>query len=465
MLGISFFLCYDIWTETDKIIHLDRNNNYLSKENGMKVYITGHRNPDLDSVCSAYAYAALKSKLDPDNEYIAVRCGHLSESCKSILAALEINVPPYMPNVFPKVSDVMIDADSHVDIDSPLKSLAGNYSDSNPSVVPIYENDKFTGLMSVDDIAAWLMKELSENEVPTHSPTIREVMRTPGQTLQTEDLFEEAKISLKASQKRGLAVFEGKEYKGFVTRRCFLHVPKYNVILVDHNEPKQSIKGIEEANILEIVDHHRLDAIKTTLPIFIDAEPLGSTCTIVYQLYLRNNVVPDKDVAKALLTGMISDTLILKSPTTTQIDVESAKALAGIIGVDIKEFGSEMFSHTQGLASTDPETAILADFKRYTEKGVSIGIGQCEVNSLHDLEEYKAAFLKALRGIRKKNGLDWAVVMITNVISENSVLLTTNYRSVKHLPYTQLEEGVLVMPGVMSRKKQLLPVMLYTLGM
>ena len=432
-------------------------------EKKQKVYITGHRNPDLDSVCSAYGYSVLKNLLDPSKEYIAVRCGHLSESIKNILASLDITPPPYMRDVFPKVSDVMLTSDDRVEIDSPLTELARNYKDTNPSVAPIFENGSFAGLISIDDISSWFMNRLCAMGEIDKIPTIREVMREQEKEIQLDDLFEEAKFSLSSSKKRGLSVFDRDRYVGYVTRRCFLKSPEYNVILVDHNEPKQSIKGIENANIVEIIDHHRLDAIKTSLPIFIDAEPLGSTCTIVYQLFVRNRLVPDPQTAKVLLTGLMSDTLVLKSPTTTQTDEETAKALAEICGVDAIEFGHNMYSNVESLKNLNPETVILSDFKRYTEKGIGFGIGQCEVTTLTDVDEYKAFFLRTLEDVRSKNGLDWAVLMVTNVISENSILLTTDYRAAKHLPYNQLENYIFDMPGVLSRKKQLLPEILHAL--
>lgn len=430
-----------------------------------KVYVTGHKNPDLDTICSAYAYAALKNILNPENEYEAVRCGHLSESCKKILKAMKIKVPPYMPDVYPKVSDVCLTSTNKFDINDPMTKVAKAYKDTNPSVMPVFEGKEFVGLLSVDDITAWYMKELQGESIDTNVPKIGNLMREQEEPLQATDLFEEAKISLSTSVKRGLAVFDGEKYIGFVTRRCFLKAPRYNVILMDHNEPKQSIKGIETANIIEIIDHHRLDALKTNLPIFIDAEPVGSTCTIVYELYVRNKLEPTEDVARALLTGMMADTLILKSPTTTAVDEMAAGALAKICNVDINEFGTEMFSHMESLSTVNPEKAVLSDFKRYTEKGTNIGIGQCEATTLNDLENYKDKFIEALEDVRTKNGLDWAVVMITDVMKENSVLITTDYRAVKYLPFQKLEEKVLDMPGVMSRKKQLLPEMIYALGM
>ncbi len=428
------------------------------------VYITGHRNPDLDSVCSALVYASLKNRLDPDNQYIAVKCGHLSDSSKKIVRALGIPNPPYKPDLYPRVSDVLLTSEDKIEADAPLTEVAKRYKDSNPSVVPIYEKGEFYGLLSVDDISSWFMTNLSKYSEVDRVPTVREIMREQENPVQTDALFEEAKISLSQSKKRGLAVFEEENFVGYVTRRCFLKSPRFNVILVDHNEPGQSIKGIERCNLMEIIDHHRLDALKTDLPIFIDSEPLGSTCTIVYQLFIRNKLVPNEKEAMILLTGMMADTLILKSPTTTQIDIESAHSLAEICGVDVNSFGRKMFSYMESLGNQNPERAILADFKRYTERGTKIGIGQCEVTTLNDLETYKEAFAKALEDVRTKNSLDWAVVMVTDVMEQDSILFTTDYRTVKYLPYAQIEPGILNMPGVMSRKKQLLPEMLYTLG-
>lgn len=428
------------------------------------IIITGHRNPDLDSVCSAYAYAVLKNQIDKDYKYIPVRAGHLSDSAKAILESLSITPQKYMPDVFPKVSDVMLLPKRKLEADDPLTELAKMYDDSNPSAVPVYDNGVYLGLLTIDDITLWFMNKLSEEGKVSTAPTIRMLLREEEETLQINDFFEDAKKTLSASKKRGLPVYDGNKFKGYVTRRCFLKSPSYKVIMVDHNEARQSIKGIETATVVEIVDHHRLDASKTNLPIFIDTEPLGSTCTIVYQMYLRNNIVPDEYTAKVLLTGIISDTLILKSPTTTQIDRDAATSLANICDVNIKDFGREMFSHVESLVTRKPGVAILADFKKYTEKGVAIGIGQCEVTTLDDFDIYKKKYLDALEEVREKEALTWATVMITDVIKEHSILLTTGFKAEKTLPYKKLEDRVYDMPNVMSRKKQLLPEMLYSLN-
>ena len=428
------------------------------------VYVTGHRNPDLDSVCSAYGYAALMNMQDGDNTYIPVRCGHLSESTRSILEKLDIEIPEYKRDVYPRVSDVMLNAEHKIGVDDPLTAVAAIYEKNNPSAIPVYDKDDFYGLLTVDDITNWTMRELSESNKISKIPKVKDIMASQEEKLSSDELFDEARSILSKSSRRGLAVYEDDRYVGFVTRRCFLKAPGYNVILVDHNEPGQSIRGIETANIVGIIDHHRLDAIKTQQPIFICAEPLGSTCTIVYQQFIRNNRTPDSVMAKVLLTGILSDTLILKSPTTTGDDVVAAHVLASICRVDVEEYGLSMFVGAGGLKDREPRSAISADFKTYSEKGVKIGIGQCEVTTLNDLKDYSEEYLEALNEIRSMKGLDWAVLMITDVIHEHSALICTEHRGNRHLPYNPVEKNIFDMPNVMSRKKQLLPEIIHAVG-
>ena len=430
----------------------------------MNIYITGHKNPDLDSVCSAYGYAKLMNLQDPENTYIPIRCGHLSSSVKKILEFLDIDIPKYKRDVFPKVRDIMLDADYRIDADDELTVVAAIYEKDNPSAIPVYDKSEFYGLLTVDDITNWTMRELAKDNKITSIPKVRQIMTDQEPPVNADELFDEARSLLQSSPKRGLAVYDEDGYAGFVTRRCFLKCPRNNVILVDHNESRQSIQGIETANIIGIIDHHRLDAIKTDQPIFIDAEPLGSTCTIVYQQYIRNNRTPDPQTAKVLLCGLVSDTLILKSPTTTGIDVVAAHVLASISGVNLEEFGLEMFSRVEGLKERDPESAISSDFKIYDEKNVKIGIGQCEVTQLNDLKDYAEVFAEGLEAVRVKNGLDWAVLMVTDDIHEHSALISTNHKACRHLPYKSIGEKLYDMPGVMSRKKQLLPEILHAVG-
>ena len=531
-----------------------------------KVYITGHRNPDIDSLCAASAYANLKNLTDKENEYIAIHCSPVSDQVKEQMEAMGIAIPPYRKDVYPKVRDVMLAPQTHIQAGAPIFALVNAYSAENPSVVPIYDGDRFKGLLSVDDITRWFLSDNKE-EIPTYKLTIDNILRViPGkllhrgksetiegsllvgaatfeafsglleeiggcivvlgsraehieyaikkqvpaiiitaadeapdvdysgfegsvfmtdlgtaetlrrirlaesvesmmelatETIDIDDLFTEGKRIFTNSHIRGLAVMEKGEFKGFVTRRCFLDKPVKKVIMVDHNEPAQSVEGIETADVVEIIDHHRLDSLSTSTPIFIAAEPLGSVNTIIYQLYMRHGIMPDEYAARTMLTGIIADTLILRSPTTTVQDMQAVEMLARLAKVpSVQEFGEKLFSITDNLKTQDPEEAILSDFKKYENSGTQMGVGQCEVTTLTDVRDYASTYIDALQKIADAQGLDWALLMVTDVLSENSVLLVSDCRANRDLPYAKIAKQVYDMPGVMSRKKQLLPVLL-----
>ena len=531
-----------------------------------KVYITGHRNPDIDSLCAASAYANLKNLTDGENEYIAIHCSPVSDTVRKQMEAMDIAVPVYRKDVYPKVRDVMLKPQGHMQVTAPIFDLIKTYSTDKPSVVPLYDGKEFKGLLSVDDITGWFLSDNREEErayeltvdnilsvIPgklihkgksevirgkilvgaatfdsfrefvdkypdcivvtgAHSEhieyaakknvpaiivtadgelpevdltgyegpvlstelgtaeTIRRIrlaesvvsmMESATETIDIDDMFIEGKKVFANSHTRGLAVMEKGKFKGFVTRRCFLETPVNNVIMVDHNEPAQSIEGIETANVVEIIDHHRLDSVSTTMPIFIAAEPLGSVNTIIYQLYMRHGIMPDQYAARTMLTGIIADTLILRSPTTTAADMSAVEMLARLAKVpSVEEFGEKLFSITDNLAIQDPKEMILSDFKKYENGGVKMGIGQCEVTTLKNVGEYAEQYLEALGQVAVEQGLDWTLLMVTDVLREKSVLLASDHRANRDLPYARRAKQIYDMPGVMSRKKQLLPALL-----
>ena len=283
--------------------------------------------------------------------------------------------------------------------------------------------------------------------------------------IETERLFDEARDILTDLDLRSLPVFEEGVFKGFVTRSSFLHKPRTKLIMVDHNESEQSVEGIEEAEVVEIIDHHRLGAERTREPIFIYCEPLGSTCTIVYKLFMQNRVEIPKQLARVLLSGILSDTIILKSPTTTFEDYTAVQDLLELAQVrDMRAFGETMFSGGASLAKVKPRKMLEADFKRYKELGVSFGIGQCEVTTLSDVDEYAQIYLDELENLRIAYLLDWAMFLITDVVRESSILLMTAMPiAERKLSYKKEGEGRYLAQGVLSRKKQLLPEILRVL--
>ncbi len=535
-----------------------------------KIYISGHRNPDMDSVAAAWGYSVLKNKLDEENTYIPVVLGPLNKIAKNLFDNLGLEGPRMIKDVYSRVKDVVKHPSLVLNADDPVYELINMYYQSSPSVVPIMDDMEFKGLLSVDEISKYFLtenvgarpvynfnlrniprvlhgfflkkpaepdlafraslivgamkidifkKKVRENElkpllvvgcrkdhiefaIESQLPgiiitgvqedslegidfssykgfvyvsnkdtaeTIRllrlavpvaDLLSDKKIPLVTEDmLFDAAKGLLMDSGLRGIPVFdkEGGSFTGFITRRCFLDKPRQKMILVDHNEVGQAAAGIEDADIIEIVDHHRLDAPKTRNPITIIASPVGSTCTIVTDQFSRYGVELDQTTAKVLLAGLMSDTVMLKSPTTTAVDRITADRLAKAADTTIEEFCKKLFSGGDSLSSLDVMKVIGGDFKKYNELGVDFGIGQVEVTTLDDVPSVAEKYLESLESVRKSEKLDWAMLLVTDVMKDNSVLFTTEYSRNYKFIYEEKVKNVFSLPGVLSRKKQLLP--------
>lgn len=290
------------------------------------------------------------------------------------------------------------------------------------------------------------------------SVPVKQIMDTKPLCLAHDELFDTAKKTLFNSEYRGLPVLRKGRFAGLVTRPSFVEKPKRKLILVDHNELSQAILGAEDAEICEIIDHHRLGAEKTSTPIYIYSKPIGSTCSIVYAHYRMAGIEPDRVTALLMLSGLLSDTMLLRSPTTTPEDCMYATELAKLAEVDLQEYGTLMLSCVASLKTADPVKVVGADFKEYAEKGFSAGVGQVEVNTLSDIDDVKASLLATLNDFRQERNLTWALLLVTDIVREHSILLCTSWPSAEsELPYKQLEEGMFDLPDVLSRKKQLLP--------
>ena len=274
---------------------------------------------------------------------------------------------------------------------------------------------------------------------------------------ETED-FEDVKRLLMASDFRGLPVFRNETLAGIVTRRRFIEKPIKEVILMDHNEIHQSVPGAETARVVEIIDHHRFGAEKTNTPIYIAAKPVGSTSTIVYQHYLMHQEKIPLNIAILLQAGIISDTVNLKSPTTTQEDISALGKLALISGLDSEDYAREMFSQLKDLKERDPQDIITSDFKTYSQFGLKVGIGQVEVISLQEGGKMVSVFSQALDKVSQNKLLDWSLLLITDVIKQNSILVSSNFPAgMNTLIYPRLKDRAFKLLGILSRKKQLLP--------
>jgi manganese-dependent inorganic pyrophosphatase len=287
---------------------------------------------------------------------------------------------------------------------------------------------------------------------------VKQIMDNTPLCLAHDELFDTAKKTLLNTEYHGLPVLRDGRFVGIVTRASFIEKPRRKLILVDHNELSQAIAGAEDAEIREIIDHHRMGAEKTSTPIYIYSKPIGSTCSIVYSHFRMAGIEPDQATSLLMLSGLLSDTMLLRSPTTTPEDRMYAPELARLAGVDLQEYGTLMLSHMASLKNADPLQMVKADFKEYAEGGFSVGVSQVEVGTLAEMDDVKASILGALDNVRKERNLSWVLLLVTDITSEHSVLLCSPWPAAeRELAYKQLEENVFDLPGVLSRKKQLLP--------
>ena len=242
---------------------------------------------------------------------------------------------------------------------------------------------------------------------------------------------------------------------------------KKQVILVDHNEKTQAVDGIDEASILEIIDHHRLGSgIETVGPVYFRNQPVGCTATIVYQMYLENDVEISSTIAALLCAAITSDTLMFRSPTCTPIDERAARELAKIADINIEELASSMFRAGSNLMKKNPKDICLQDFKKFEVSGVDLGVSQINCMSKEELEEIKKKVQPYLQTALLEKGLDVMYMMLTNIIEETTELLCvgTNARGIITEAFDLPDAvGDIVLKGVVSRKKQLIPAIVVSL--
>jgi len=263
-----------------------------------------------------------------------------------------------------------------------------------------------------------------------------------------------------------IAVEEDGSIAGIATKSSLLTPIPYALILVDHNELAQAVPGAEAVEILEVIDHHKLGNPPTNQPITFMAAPVGSTCTVVATLYRERGIEPGQSIASLLLAGILSDTVILKSPTTTGRDREIVAWLEQQSGLEYNTFGREIFSSCSGFeAHGNPEKAIRADFKHFKAAELLFGVGQVEVAGFDEFYELQGELREALKRIKEQDRLDLAGLMITDIYTETSLFLAEGKTELAHvMGYPQLGPHLYELKGVMSRKKQMVPHLLKALG-
>ena len=285
-------------------------------------------------------------------------------------------------------------------------------------------------------------------------------------TFDTDDYIDDIKEVMASKRHRDFPILDKNgKYKGMISRRNLLGARGKNVILVDHNERSQAVDGMENANILEIIDHHRLGTVETMGPVFFRNQPLGCTATIIYQMYKEAGVTIENKIAGLLCSAIISDTLLFRSPTCTPVDKDAAMKLAAIAGIDVEQLANKMFAAGSKLKGKSDAEIFYQDFKKFSVGKVSFGVGQITSLNAGELNELKSRMLTYMDRAREDEKVDMMFFMLTNILTESTELICDGQGAKQlageafHLGDEEMdkEEHIVSLPGVVSRKKQLVP--------
>ena len=440
------------------------------------LYVIGHVNPDMDSIASAIGYAWLIKQRD-ETDTIAARAGALNPQTSWVLNHLGIDAPTLLSDASPRFESVTRRFDT-LTPDQPLRE-AWIVASRTGGVAPVVNEDGSPyGLVTGWSLFNYLSEGVGPN-LKRDESQITELLDAPCKNAcQTGVPVFRANARIRDSLNRILreestdfwVVDEFQKYVGICRQRDMLNPPRLRIIMVDHNEARQAIGSIEEAELVEILDHHRLDNPTTKTPIRVTVDVVGSTCTLVSERIEESGLSAPAEIAVLLLAGLLSDTLILTSPTTTPRDHKAAARLArwafrsGTVlkNETIESYGDKILAAGAGLKTRKPEEIIQNDMKEYHSGDWKFSVSQAEVTKYLELEEIAGDLRKILDEHAHRNGYDFAVLMVTNVVGGSSrLLLTSKFPEIlNELPYPPMPDNTRKAEGVVSRKKQLLPVVL-----
>jgi manganese-dependent inorganic pyrophosphatase len=253
------------------------------------------------------------------------------------------------------------------------------------------------------------------------------------------------------------------EFVGFISRRRILEFNKKQVILVDHNEVSQAVEGLEECEIMEIIDHHRIGSVETVSPVYFRNQPVGCTGTIVAQMYREQGIEITKEMAGLMCSAILSDTLMFRSPTCTAIDRIIAEKLAAIAHIEIEKYARDMFDAGSNLREKSAKEIFYQDFKKFNDSSINFGVGQISSMNKAELSACKDKLLPYMEEVRTSYGLDMVFFMMTDIINESTELLMVGdmcKEVIENAFETTVESSSAELPGVVSRKKQLIPAIL-----
>ena len=443
-----------------------------------RIFVIGHANPDTDSIASAVGYSWLLKEAQAQNA-VPARAGHLNPQTFWVVQRLELDPPLLLPDASPRFESIT----HRLNPTGPASPLREAWAVANRTggVAPIVNGDGTPyGLLTAPSLFGFISRSIgiSPEREKMHIGQIldrptSEACDTDVPRFQSSARIRDALPRILHEERSEFwVVDENGRYLGVCRQREALNPPRLRLILVDHNEAGQALGALEEAEIIEILDHHRLGNPSTIKPIRMTVDVVGSTSTLVAERIEDAGLSAPPAIAGLLLAGLVSDTLVLTSPTTTPRDHRAAELLgrwafvggAPLEGETVRSFGDQVLSAGTGLASRDPAEIIRADLKTYESGGLEFAISQVEVTNLAQLPEHQAGLLTAMIDLRDREGLDFAMLMVTDVVRRASRLLLTNeVPALDGLPFPRHPDGGLGADGVVSRKMQLLPVVLSAL--
>ena len=527
------------------------------------IFVTGHRNPDTDSIVAALAYANLRQALG-DREYRAVRIGGINDETHRVLERFGVEPPEYVRNLRTQVKDIEFDRPPLISEHVTTELAWDTMTEQDVSTMPVTDDDgKLFGVITKGDIATYDMETIEKNRVDDipvfnlmsvlegrlvneynyiretlsgtvvigienddgmtvqpdrksivicggHTPTVQTAVNAKAACIiicnsdiraEWKEIGEETcvistPLSARAAarriyqatpcgricQREGVECFRMDDYiddvrehmlktkyhnypvldsdgrvVGLISRRHLLRPKRKQVVLVDHNEVVQSVPGLDQVDILEIIDHHRLADIQTSQPVSMRNEPVGSTNTIIAAIYQERGVMPSPAIAGLMAAAILSDTVMFKSPTCTKKDIAMAERLCRIAKVTVEELGKTLFSAQNDEGKT-AEELFSADYKQFIIAEQNIGISQITCDNSEWFGPRRGEFFAHMEKIRKDYRLDMVILMITDVLSEGTTLYYVGDDEIISQAFNAVPKDKSVfLPGVMSRKKQIVP--------
>jgi manganese-dependent inorganic pyrophosphatase len=538
------------------------------------IYVTGHRNPDTDSIAAAVGYAELKQRLDPRSDYVPVRLGDLNEQTRWVLERSGADEPAFLSHVMLRVQDVMRERFPLAKHTVPVREVGLIMARDEVDLVPVVSDDgALAGVMTERALARRYVREsreasrldaptavsaiagvlegeqlagegslevtgrvwvlamateslplgfsagdvvvvgdrpdaqriaievgvallvLSNGTTPsdevldlarergtavivspldsyvtsrmiTLSAPCRALMDTEPLAVRPDDLVADIAETIQEVDYRAAVVVDSAGHPvGLVTRGDLINPEPRRVLLVDHAEEAQSVPGVEQAEIVEILDHHHVGSIETRVPVLATFDPVGSTATLVIERFRQSGMEPTRKAATLLLGAVLSDTVILNSPTTTDRDRAVIDYLEQVLAVDAEAFGREMFERTSNLSRVPVEEIVARDAKEYDAGAQRLRIAQVETVG-EDLSDRQDDLLQALDAMRERERLAIAALMVTDIIAKGTRLYLSGADrfAIERAFGRDADDGVVELPGVMSRKKQVAPRLLGAVG-